>query len=81
MKNKLYLPLIIVAFLLCLVGLEGYGQAQKTNTAKQTWVYHVVFGQLDNSADDAEQMLNQNAAQGWEFVGKSGNQYYFKRAK
>jgi hypothetical protein len=81
MKNKLYLSLIIIAFLLCLIGLEGYGQGQKINTAKQTWAYHVVGGSQNDMADEAEQILNQNAAQGWEFVGKSDHQYYFRRAK
>jgi CHASE3 domain sensor protein len=79
MKNKLYLSLTIVAFLLCVVGLESYVQAQKISSAKQTWEYHVVDAY--NGRDQIEGTLNQSGAQGWEYCGTNGNYYFFKRAK
>lgn len=78
MKNKLYMSLITVAFLLCLIGLEGYGQAQKLSGAK-TWEYHVIDAY--NNSDQIERVLNQSGAQGWEYCGTNGNYYFFKRPK
>ena len=40
MKNKLYLSLVVVAFL-CLVGWNGYGQ--RTSIKRQTWEYKTVL--------------------------------------
>ena len=78
MKSRLYLPLVAVA-LLCLAGWKGYGQAQKSNPMRQTWEYRVADAY--NDPTQAQQMLNQHGAEGWEFVGRSGNYCYFKRPK
>ena len=78
MKNKLYLSLVIVA-LLCLVGWTGYAQGQRTIPGRQIQEYRVVDAY--NDSDQAERALNRYGAEGWEFVSRGGDYYYFKRAR
>jgi hypothetical protein len=93
MKKHLYLTIIIVA-LLSLAGWTGYARGQRTNSARQTWEYHVDvvpgtevshYGDnervaRDNAAAD-ESLLNKRAAEGWELTAVGGVNYYFKRAR
>ena len=81
MKNKLYLPLLVVA-LLFLVVWTGYGQGQRLNAgpARETWEYDILYnGAGINPA--FQQQLNQRGAQGWELAAVAGDFYYFKRSR
>ena len=81
MKNKLYLPLLIVA-LLCLVVLTGNGQGQRPSAApaRVTWEYDILYNGVGINAA-FQQQLNQRGAQGWELVAVAGDFYYFKRGR
>jgi hypothetical protein len=78
MTNRLFLSLVVVA-LLCLAGWTGYAQVQRSNPTRQTWEYIVVDAY--NDPDRIKSAFNQYGAQGWEYAGRSGDYYLFKRPK
>jgi len=87
MKKQIYLSLVIVA-LLCLTGWTGYARGQRTNSVRQTWEYHIdgapTFNSIPGANVDpvqAERLLNQRAAEGWELAAVGQGLYYFKRAR
>ena len=81
MKNKRYLPLLVVAVLF-LVVWTGYGQAQRSSAgpARETWEYDILYNGVGINAA-FQQQLNQRGAQGWELVAVAGDFYYFKRGR
>jgi hypothetical protein len=78
MTNRLYLSLILVA-LLCLAGWTGYAQGQRSSPVQQTSEYIVVDAY--NDSGQTQRVVNQYGAQGWEYVGRRGDYYVFKRPK
>jgi hypothetical protein len=78
MTNRLFLSLVVVA-LLCLAGWTGYAQVQRSNPTRQTWEYNVVDAY--NDPDRIKNVFNQYGAQGWEYAGRSGDYYIFKRPR
>ena len=78
MTNRLFLSLVVVA-LLCIAGATGYAQAQRSNPPRQTWEYTVVDAY--NDPDRIKGVFNQYGAQGWEYAGRSGDYYLFKRPR
>jgi hypothetical protein len=67
MTNRLFLSLVVVA-LLCLAGWTGYAQVQRSNPMRQTWEYLMVDAY--NDPTQAQRVLNQYGAQGWEYVSR-----------
>jgi hypothetical protein len=88
MKNKLYVSIIIIA-LLFLIGWTGQSAGQRSNPPRQTWEYRVegapTFSGPGSFVDpgQAQQLLNDRGAQGWELISVAGGQplFYFRRAK
>ena len=78
MTNRLFLSLVVVA-VLCLAGWTGYAQVQRNNPMRQTWEYIMVDAYNDPA--QAQRVLNQYGAQGWEYVSRPGDYYLFKRPK
>jgi len=78
MTNRLFLSLVVVA-VLCLAGWTGYAQVQRNNPMRQTWEYIMVDAYNDPA--QAQRVLNQYGAQGWEYIGRGGDYYVFKRPK
>ena len=78
MTNRLFLSLVVGA-LLCLAGGTGYAQAQRSNSMRQTWEYMVADAY--NDPDRIKGAFNQYGAQGWEYAGRSGDYYPFKRPR
>ena len=78
MTNRLFLSLVVVA-LLCIAGGTVYAQAQRGSPMRQTWEYTVVDAY--NDPERIKGVFNQYGAQGWEYAGRSGDYYLFKRPK
>ena len=78
MTNRLFLSLVVVA-LLCLAGWTGYAQVPRSNPMRQTWEYLIVDSYNDSA--QTQRVLNQYGAQGWEYAGKPGDYYVFKRPR
>ncbi|MEP6912816.1 MAG: hypothetical protein ABI923_08685 [bacterium] len=88
MKNKLYVPLIVIT-LLFLLTWTGQSAGQRSSAARQSWEYEVegapTFAGPGSfvDPDKAQQLLNERGAQGWELISVSGGQplFYFRRAR
>ena len=78
MTNRFYLSLVLIA-LLCQAGWTGYAQGQRSSPTRQAWEYIMVDAY--NDPGQAQRVLNQYGAQGWEYAGTPGNYYVFKRPK
>jgi hypothetical protein len=78
MTNK-NVPLLIAVAFCCLAGWSEYAQAQRSNPTRQTWEYTVIDAQ--NGPNRIQTVLNQYGAQGWEYTGRSGDYYLFKRPR
>jgi len=84
--KRLSLLLVVVA-LLCLAGLAGYGQGQRSNSVRQVWEYKLEsppqLPGYDKGLDrnEAENLLNRRGAEGWELTAVTGGTYYFRRAR
>ena len=94
MKNKIYLSLVVVAFLVSIISVSWTVSAQKASSAKQTWEYKIVtlYG-TDTLPPPNLTQFNQMGNEGWELVTVLSEEYtvgslkqrkadyYFKRAK
>ena len=78
MTNRLFVLLVVVA-LSCFAGWTAQGQVQKSNPMRQAWEYNVVDAY--NDPDRIRNAFNQYGSQGWEYAGRSGDYYLFKRPK
>ena len=78
MTNRRFGSLIVVA-LLCLAGWTAHAQAQRGTPTRQTWEYMVADAY--NDPDRIKNAFNQYGAQGWEYAGRSGDYYLFKRPR
>jgi len=76
---------LLAAALLSLVGWTGNARGQ-ARTATQNWEYLVVPADDDpgypaERAARNQQLINQQAVQGWELTAVGASYFYFKRAK
>jgi hypothetical protein len=83
MKKTPLLSLMLVS--LCLAAWTAYAQAQRSGSRGQTWEYRVVRiptypNSNMTSPEDAQRVLNELGADGWELVTAGGN-FYVKRAR
>jgi len=76
--NRLYFSLVLIA-LLCVAGWTGYAQGQRSGSGRQAWEYIMV--DTYNDPGQAQRVLNQYGAEGWEYIGRGGDYYVFKRPK
>ena len=86
MKNKLYLPSVVVA-LLCVALWTAYGQGARSNPARQAWEYkslvYVQGGLSPGFFEDGRRLPGSSTpisrapelgAEGWELVSVTGTE-------